>query len=163
VHPGPGQGGAEHNCMVQRPARRRLAACAIVLLVGVACSPTRGCIESSFDLAAESPIPRWFEVPAGAARGDFSVQIDYWIGPRGRTATITLRSADGQRLDSVQATLAGLEPHTLLPKPDIGPIPYPSYEILTAKGITEVVEHRRMEPRFYLVEDLEVKRRLGVQ
>jgi hypothetical protein len=95
-------------------------------------------------------------------RSDFSVQMDYWSGPVGRTATITLRSG-GRRLDSVVATLRGSEPLTLVPKPKAGPIPYPSYEVLTAKGISEVVEHRRMEPIFYIVDDLNVKRQLGIQ
>jgi hypothetical protein len=29
-------------------------------------------------------------------------------------------------------------------------------------GITEVIEHRRMEPVFYISDDLEVRRKLGV-
>ena len=39
---------------------------------------------------------------------------------------------------------------------------YPMYEVLTANGITEVVEHRRMEPVFYITDDPEVRRKLGV-
>jgi hypothetical protein len=135
----------------------------IVLFTSVACSPTRGCIESDFDLAAKSRIPRWFDVPESVQRSDLSVSLDYWIGPVGRTATVTLHRVGGRRLDSVVATMAGSEPYTLIRKPATGPIPYPSYEILTAKGITEVVEHRRMEPIFYIVDDPEVKRKLGVQ
>jgi len=132
-------------------------------VMSAACSPTRGCIESDFDLAAESRIPRWFSVPTAARRADLSVRMDYWGGPVGRTATVTLRSVGGRTLDSVVATLAGSEPHTLIPKPATGPIPYPSYEILTANGIVEVVEHRRAEPIFYIVDDPDVKRQLGVQ
>jgi hypothetical protein len=141
----------------------RLKAFLVVLLTSVACSPTRGCIESDFDLAIGSRIPRWFAVPTTAKRSDLSVSMDYWIGPVGRTATVTLRVAGGRTLDSVVATVAGSEPHTLTPHSATGRIPYPSYDILTAKGITEVVEHRRMEPIFYIVDDPEVKRTLGVQ
>jgi len=36
------------------------------------------------------------------------------------------------------------------------------YEVLTANGISEVVEHRRMEPIFYINDDPEVRRKLGV-
>jgi hypothetical protein len=83
--------------------RHRFRALAVGLAFVGACSPTRGCIESDFDLAPESRIPRWFVLRDGAKRSDFSVQMDYWIGPVGRTATITLRS-EGQTLDSVVVT-----------------------------------------------------------
>jgi hypothetical protein len=43
-----------------------------------------------------------------------------------------------------------------------GPIPYPLYELLTANGITEIIEHRRMEPVFYITDNPEVSRKLGV-
>jgi hypothetical protein len=36
----------------------------------------------------------------------------------------------------------------------------PSYEILTARGITEVVEHCDMEQFFYIIDDPEVKAKL---
>ena len=146
----------------KRRRRHHLQLVVVALVLVGACSPTRGCIESDFDLAPESRIPRWFVLHDGAKRSDFSVQLDYWIGPAGRTATITLRSG-GRTLDSVVATMKDSEPRTLVPKPATGPIPYPGYEILTARGITEVVEHRRMEPIFYVVDDLQVKRQLGVQ
>jgi len=147
---------------VKRLWRHRLKALAVGVAFIGACSPTRGCIEADFDLAPESRIPRWFVLGDGAKRSDFSVQMDYWGGPVGRTATITLRSR-GRTLDSVIATMKDNEPHTLVPKPATGRFPYPRYEILTAKGITEVIEHRRMEPIFYIVDDLQVKRQLGVQ
>jgi len=34
---------------------------------------------------------------------------------------------------------------------------YPSYEIITVGGITEIIEHRKMEPIFYVTDDPEVK------
>jgi hypothetical protein len=139
----------------------RRQAVVVALILVAACSPTRGCVESDFDLAPASRLPRWFVLREGTNRSDYSVRMDYWIGPVGRTATFTLRWG-GVTLDSVVATLKDNEPHTLGPTPATGPIPYPNYEILTANGITEVVEHRRMEPIFYIVDDLEVKRQLGV-
>ena len=39
---------------------------------------------------------------------------------------------------------------------------YPLYEIETANGISEVIEHKRMEPVFYVSDDTEVRRRLGL-
>jgi hypothetical protein len=40
---------------------------------------------------------------------------------------------------------------------------YPGYEVVTVDGMTEVIEHRRMEPIFYITDDPQVKQRLGVQ
>jgi len=34
--------------------------------------------------------------------------------------------------------------------------------VLTANGFTEVIEHRHMEPIFYITDDPEVRRKLGV-
>jgi hypothetical protein len=41
-------------------------------------------------------------------------------------------------------------------------MPYPRYEVLTADGVTEVIEHRRLEPIFYITDDPEVRRKLSV-
>lgn len=146
-----------------RLGRAARAALSLVVLLA-ACHPVRGCAESQFELAPESRLPRWFVLPAGSQRADVNVTLSYY-GPlvgSNRTATITLRTRQGQRLQEVVATLRGREPLTLEPHSDTGPIPYPSYEVLTASGVTDVVEHRRMEPVFYITDDPEVRRKLGV-
>ena len=45
---------------------------------------------------------------------------------------------------------------------DIIPGYYPAYEIITVNGITDVIEHRKMEPIFYITDDLAVWKELGV-
>ena len=50
-----------------------------------------------------------------------------------------------------------------MPHGETGPLPYPSYEVITANGITEVIEHRQMEPVFYISDDPRVKEQLGVR
>jgi len=39
---------------------------------------------------------------------------------------------------------------------------YPFYEIAVARGTAEVIEHRQMEPVFYVTVDPGVKAKLGV-
>jgi len=39
---------------------------------------------------------------------------------------------------------------------------YPSYEVITLNGITDIIEHRRMEPIFYVTDDPAVWKELGV-
>ena len=89
--------------------------------------------------------------------------MDYYGGPVGRTATFILRDGQGRTVASVVGQLKGNEPLTLKPHGETGPIPYPSYEIITVNGVTEVIEHRRMEPTFYLTDDPHVKQQLGVR
>ena len=89
--------------------------------------------------------------------------MDYWGGPVGRTATFTLRDATGRTISSVIGQLQGKEPLTLEPHGTTGRLPYPRYEIIVASGITEVIEHRRMEPIFYITDDPAIKRKLGVR
>ncbi len=134
------------------------------LVLFAACHPVRGCAESQFDLAPGSRLPRWFTLPACVQRKDVEVALSYYIPLIGseRTATVTLRTRQGKTLSEVVATLRGREPLTLEPHSDTGPIPYPGYEVLTANGITEIIEHRRMEPIVYITDDPEVRRKLGV-
>jgi len=96
-------------------------------------------------------------------RTDVGVALIYYIGSAGRTATVILHTRQGKELQRVVATQRGTEPLTLEPHADTGRIPYPTYEVLTANGITEVIEHRRMEPVFYINDDPAVRRKLGVE
>jgi hypothetical protein len=41
--------------------------------------------------------------------------------------------------------------------------PYPAYEIITVDGITDVIEHRKMEPLFYVTDDSAVRGEPGVK
>lgn len=121
-----------------------------------------GCASSRFELADESPIPIWFEMPPGASRSDVTVTMEYYgslFGSR-RTAVVRLSDRKGRLIGEVSANLTGKEPLTLEPYSGSGPIPYPSYEVLTASGQREVVEHRRMEPVFHITRDPRVLGRL---
>jgi len=142
--------------------RPRLQSAMLLVLLIAACSPTRGCIESSFTLSPESRLPKWFASEV-VPRGEATVTMDYYGGPVGRTATFTLRDGKGRRVASVVGQLQGREPLSLKPHGDSGPIPYPSYEIITVNGVTEIIEHRRMEPIFYISDDPQVRQQLSAR
>jgi hypothetical protein len=128
-----------------------------------ACSPLRGCAESDFTLAAESRLPRWFSLPQGVQRKDVNVALVYYTAPiKGpAVAEVTLRTNRGEAPNRVVANLRG-EPEVLDSPSGSAGTRYPMYEVLTANGITEVIEHRHMEPVFYITDDPEVRRKLGV-
>ena len=138
----------------------------VLLLLAVvtsACHPTRGCVESRFDLPQDNRLPVWFSLPPGLKRSDVAVQMDYWNAPGNRTATVTLRRVSGGTIDSVVATMRGSKPLSVPPLVPGPPSRYPGYEVLTARGQSEVVEHRRMEPWFFICDDPVVKQQLGVR
>jgi hypothetical protein len=89
--------------------------------------------------------------------------MNYYVGFSGRTATATLLGPQGQVFQKVSGTLQGVQPLRLKVQPPGFPPGYPAYEIVTVKGITEVVEHRAMEPTFHITDDPNVLAELGVK
>jgi hypothetical protein len=119
-------------------------------------------LESSFELALDSRLPRWFTIPLRVPRSDVALKMDYYTGSNGRTATFTLRNArTGTNIVKVDGILKGLEPLNLQ-NVQGPPYTYPSYEIITVGRTVEVIEHRQMEPIFYVTDDPTVLSELGV-
>jgi hypothetical protein len=137
-----------------------------VAILAATCLCSLGCgflAEASFELAPESRLPKWFKLPSGFSRSDVSVRMSYYIKSTGRTANFILQDAEKKRtLAEVRGILKGSEPLELKnPRPG-SPPEYPFYEIITVSGITEIIEHRRMEPIFYITDDPAVRSALGV-
>jgi hypothetical protein len=129
-------------------------------IVALACLVLDGCgrfPESSFSLASESRLPKWFSLSPNQERTNVTVTMDYYIDSSGGTATFTLRDTSGAVLSKVTDKQIGLEPLQRKAKQPDYPAGYPSYEIITVGGITEIVEHRKMEPIFYVTDDPAVK------
>ena len=112
--------------------------------------------ESTFELASESRLPKWITFPPGLTRTDVSITMSYYIKPWGSSAIFILQDTRKQTLTKVHGKVKGLEPfHLKHPPPGFAP-GYPAYEIITVKGITEIIEHRKMEPIFYITDDAAV-------
>src|SRR5580692_793735 len=93
--------------------------------------------ESTFELASESRLPKWIVLPPGLTRADVSITMSYYNKPWGWDTTFILKDAKGQVLTKVY----GQDKH---PPPGFPP-DYPGYEIITVNGITDIIEHRKME------------------
>jgi hypothetical protein len=138
-----------------------LLVCAVLTFLGstIACGWFP---ESTFELASESRLPKWISLPPGLARADVSLSMSYYVWPWGSRATFVLRDSKGKILTKVSGKVRGLGPNQLKePRPG-SPPGYPSYEVITVNGMTEIIEHRRMEPRFYVSDDPAVRKELGV-
>lgn len=102
--------------------------------------------ESSFDLAPESRLPKWFVVPSGLSRSQVTVKMDYYISPRGPgSATFKLLGLNGDVLAKYDGAL---KEHA-----SKAPVAYPAYNVITVNGVTDIVMHRKMEPIFYVTDD----------
>lgn len=121
-----------------------------------------GCIaESNFRLSDESRLPKWFELPAGKSREDVTVTLYYYVNPGGRDARLFLKERDAWlSIDEVSGMLKGLKPLTLeggSPEDDH------DFEVMSAEGITDIIEHRGKNDLFYMVDDPAVWKELGVE
>ena len=116
--------------------------------------------ESSFELASASRLPKWIALPPGLTRADVSITMSYYIMPWGSSATFTLQDTKKHTLKEVDGKDKG--PLQLEHPPPGFPPGYPAYEVITVNGITEIIEHRKMEPIFYITDDPAVWKELGV-
>jgi hypothetical protein len=133
-------------------------------LVVLAAFQLSGCLESSFTLAEESRLPKWFEAPDGMTRKDLKVTMDYYINSDGREAVFKLYANDRFfKVNKVTGIQRGLYPIMLKNPPAGFPKGYPSYEVITVNDVTDIIEHRKMEPIFYVTDDPAIWQELGVK
>ena len=118
--------------------------------------------ESTFELASESRLPKWITLPSGLTRADVSITMSYYVMPWGRSATFILQDAKGKIRTKVNGKTRGLGPNQLKHPPPGFPPGYPAYEVITVNGITEIIEHRKPEAKFYITDDPAVSKELGV-
>jgi hypothetical protein len=118
--------------------------------------------ESTFELASESRLPKWITLPPGLTRADVSITMSYYVKPWGRTSTFILKDTKGQVRTKVSGKVRGGGPSELKQPPHGFPPGYPAYEVITVNGITDIVEHRKMEPIFYVTDDPAIWKELGV-
>ena len=117
--------------------------------------------ESTFELASESKLPKFVTLPPGLTRADVSLEMSYYVKPWGTSATFILRYG-GRILAKVNGKEKSGGPFHLTHPPQGFPDGYPMYEVITVNGTTDIIEHRRMEPVFYVTDDPAVWNELGV-
>ena len=126
------------------------AGVALVGLLSVGCDQFP---ESIFSLASESRLPKWFHLPPGQTRATVAVKMAYFIDSSGSTAVFTLLDSNGVAISKVTGKSRGHEPLQLRKRTPGFPEGYPAYEVIMVGEITEIIEHRRMEPVFYVTDD----------
>jgi hypothetical protein len=108
--------------------------------------------ESTFQLASESRQPKWVTLPPELTRANASLTMNYRIAPW-RSSQFILRDKNGHTLKKENGKMRCRAPFELKNPPQGFPSGYPAYEAITVHGITEIIEHRKMEPIFYVTDD----------
>ncbi len=114
--------------------------------------------EASFDLSSQSRLTGWYALPAGTPRSDINVQMNYYVKSSGRTSVFRITNLKTNESVKFRGTQRGLQPI----KHKQTSTSRPMYEVITVDGITEVIEHRKMEPIFYITDDPTILKELGV-
>jgi hypothetical protein len=129
------------------------AALSIFILVCVALASCEW-PESYFSLSPQTRLPVFFDLPAGKYRTNLRVEMTYYnssvqfeLYEKGWWWRIA--SATGKRALPDPSKAVG-SPHR-----------YPSFYAVTVNGKTEIVEHRAMEPVFYISDDPDVRARFA--
>ncbi|MFZ0678542.1 hypothetical protein [Candidatus Binatus sp.] len=139
-------------------------------LLIVACPSLFGCAEGYFNLAPDSRLPRWFTLPEGLTRDKVTLNETEYIDH----SVFTLYEGTGyppqgpllwsHKLAQVTAERQGATSLTEKTNENGGfdGNSYPLYEVMTANGIAELLEYKRMEPVFYISDDSEIRARLDL-
>jgi hypothetical protein len=137
-----------------------------VVIVSLMCCALVACgvfPESSFMLSNESRLPKWFHLTSGLSRSEVIVEMSYLSSPvYGRTAAFILRRQDGTEISRLSGRCRGDQPIYLGPPATDTLRRYPTYEVITVNGSSEVIEHRAMEPIFYISDDPTVLARFAL-
>jgi hypothetical protein len=133
---------------------RRTAKHLLMVVLCVSCCAVTGCIESSFQLAGSSRLPQWITIPSGLTRKDVSVTMNYYSNPFGPDVKFLEKDKNGRILSKVSGKTRGCPLQGKNPPPGVEPgRGYPGYVVITVDGITEIIEHKKMEPLFYVNDD----------
>ncbi|HEY1502307.1 MAG TPA: hypothetical protein VGF88_22210 [Acidobacteriaceae bacterium] len=136
--------------------------CCLVAAI-ILCFAIVGCRyfpESTFQLADDSRLPRWFHLPPGLSRRDVSVTMNYYTKPGGSDATFVLYDQKQHVLAKVNGKVRDAAPLHLKSSSQGDPTGYPLFEVVIANGVTEIMEHKKMEPTVYIVDDPAIWREL---
>ena len=138
--------------LIQRIKRYRLLAILLVIVF----LTIKGCYlfpESTFTLASDSRLPKWVTLQPGITRADVSLTMNYYVMLWGSSAQFILRDKDGQTVKKDNGKTRCGVPFQLKNPPQGFRSGYPAYQAITVHGITEIIEHRKMEPIFYITDD----------
>ena len=107
------------------------------------------CAESSFELADDSPLPHYFQIPDSTNRSDY--RVEYRLFQDRAEMALYLASNDKKL-----AELSGTSTTHSLSKKQKGKDVYPNFSIFNFNGETEILEQRQADNLFYVVHESDI-------
>ena len=137
----------------------------IALIVSVffliSCHPIRGFLESEFTLAPESHLPVWIELPHDIKRDDVTIYLQYYT-PMFDVNDTVLIVKDGWRTIYKETGTSNNHPkYWAWANKNWPKRAHPGFVNITIDGKTEIIEHKKMEPIFYISNESAVKHTMG--
>jgi hypothetical protein len=121
------------------------------------CDPRYGVLETSFRLADDSRLPKWFVIPDGYSRSDVKVTIDFYTSPCFfcKNTVTTLYGPPPDNKEIMKKAGKGRW-HPLSDRDRYNKYPYtklPYYYIITIDRVDEVFEKRQAGDILYITDD----------
>jgi hypothetical protein len=134
--------------------RSLIAVFLAMLLAAVGCDLRYGFVESRFQLAKESRLPKWFSMPAGYSRQDVRVVLTFYTHPISEDKVIAVLYGPPPENKKLGEFIGTRRVHPITQREhEKGQFAvYPSYLIITVNNISEIFEHRRKGDILYVVD-----------
>jgi len=116
--------------------------------------------ESSFELSPDSKFPNWFSIPEGYTRKDVTVKIFYYSPPplfKYNFKSLLIGPPPANK--TLARKIGTVRWHPSMSTKQL----HPSFHIINVDGKQELVEHKKMEPVFYISDDPTMRRALESQ
>lgn len=125
-----------------------------------------GCVEARLWLSDQSRFPKWFIMPEGKNRNDFSMKMESHSTLTGGKIIFKVYEKDSivpfQKYEIVTNSQNDMLPLQSKSAKKGAPVGFPKYIITIVNGITDIAEQRQMEPVFYMTDDPVVWKEFGV-
>lgn len=115
-----------------------------------------GCVESEFNLAQDSKLPKWLSLPEGIERKDIIVTLTYYTDS---DVKISMHKQGGwfSTIQSVSGTSKWHPEYWAWAQEDWPLRSHPGFTVIEVKGSSEIIEHKTMEPVFYVSSEKQVQ------
>lgn len=146
-----------------RTMRPAIVLALFITMSVTACHPLYGFIESEFELAVDSRLPRWFTVPPGYTREGVGMTITLYSHPLFQKVKMVVHDL-GPEHKKLMKKIGTERWHPCTERQfeeqKTGAV-YPNYSIIIVDGIEEIFEQRERGDILYITDDPQLRRTLN--
>jgi hypothetical protein len=132
-----------------------------ILLITLAACSSRGCVESEFHLAKDSKLPVWFQIPDGMNRQDLDVILTYYTTGPADITLIDIRDGKSKPIIKIKGENIHHPEYWAWAQEDWPNRSHPGFVVINVNGVSEIIEHKKMEPLFYVSNEATVQRTIA--